>query len=243
MTTLTERLDFPLIEENQNLARITHNTAMTQLDGFVHLTVLDRDLSTPPGSPSDGDCYIVKATGTGAWAGHDGDVALYYSGWTFKTPFEGMRAWIADENKFMVYDGASWSEVGAGGTSHELLSTTHTDTVSASFQEGDMLVVVDQGSAVYKLQRFAHPGTACKFFHSKTPGVGVPGVEWISLAKEHMPDEVLLTDTDRTVTAEIDCSGGKIAIRTYAGDPDTGHDSTAPCCASIAHNRTRERSK
>ncbi len=36
-----------------------------------HLSVKDRDLTTPPGSPASGDTYIPAATATGAWVGKE----------------------------------------------------------------------------------------------------------------------------------------------------------------------------
>lgn len=43
----------------------------------VHLSVKDRDLSTPPASPATGDTYIVAATATDAWSGKSGRVAVW----------------------------------------------------------------------------------------------------------------------------------------------------------------------
>ena len=77
-----------------------------------HLSVKDRDLSTPPGSPSSGDTYIVKATGTGAWASHDKAVAVWsasLASWVFGAPREGWVAWIEDEAKLVVYHSSAWS--------------------------------------------------------------------------------------------------------------------------------------
>ena len=50
------------------------------LDGLVQLSVLDRDLTAPPGSPADGDRYIVASGATGDWAGWDLNVALWTDG-------------------------------------------------------------------------------------------------------------------------------------------------------------------
>ncbi len=47
-------------------------------------SVLDRDLSAPPVSPTIGDAYLVAAGATGAWAGHSNQVAVYtIRGWEF----------------------------------------------------------------------------------------------------------------------------------------------------------------
>jgi hypothetical protein len=72
--------------------------------------VIDKDLTAPPGSPSTGDTYIPAATASGAWAGHEDDIAEYDgSDWAFGTPSEGASVWVEDEDKFYVYGGASWN--------------------------------------------------------------------------------------------------------------------------------------
>jgi len=111
----TPNLALPLLSEGQGSAHVTHNEALNRLDGLVLLSIEDRDLTTPPGGESNGDCYLVKATGTGAWAGHDGEIAIYYDGWLFATVEEGWRLWIRDENLFVIYNGSTWGEVGTSG--------------------------------------------------------------------------------------------------------------------------------
>lgn len=46
--------------------------------------VLDVTRAAPPASPALGDAHLVAAAATGAWAGHDGDVAIQTArGWEF----------------------------------------------------------------------------------------------------------------------------------------------------------------
>lgn len=76
----------------------------------VHLSVKDRDLIAPPGSPTSGDTYIVAASATGAWASHDGHVAVWDgSTWAFYTPRIGWVAYVEDEEKLIAYKAAGWS--------------------------------------------------------------------------------------------------------------------------------------
>lgn len=77
--------------------------------GF-HLSVKDRDLAAPPGSPASGDTYIVAASATGAWASQDGKVAVWAgSAWAFYTPRVGWVAYVEDEEKLTAYKAAGWS--------------------------------------------------------------------------------------------------------------------------------------
>lgn len=109
-------LVLPYIEAAQAQKHVTHNEAIRALDALVQLSVLDRDLASPPASPVDGARYIVAASPTGAWSGFAGKIAAYQDGaWMFYTPREGWIAWIADENVGLVYDGAAWITFGGGG--------------------------------------------------------------------------------------------------------------------------------
>lgn len=46
---------------------VTHNEMLAMLDAIVQLAVLDRDLTSPPGAPDDGDRCIVAAGASGDW--------------------------------------------------------------------------------------------------------------------------------------------------------------------------------
>jgi hypothetical protein len=75
-----------------------------------HLSVKDRNLTAPPGSPAAGDTYIPAATATGDWAGKEGQVAIWSgTAWVFGVPREGWVAWIEDEAKLCAYHSAAWS--------------------------------------------------------------------------------------------------------------------------------------
>jgi hypothetical protein len=54
MSDATTHLLLPYIQASQAQKHVTHNEALRILDGLVQLSVLDRDLTAPPGSPADG---------------------------------------------------------------------------------------------------------------------------------------------------------------------------------------------
>ncbi len=109
MSDTTTHLLLPYILAAQAQKHVTHNEALKLLDGLVQLSVLDRDLTTPPDSPTDGDRYIVGAGATGDWAGWDLNVALWTDGaWLRLPPRTGWHAWIEDEAVLQVYDGSGW---------------------------------------------------------------------------------------------------------------------------------------
>lgn len=99
-------LGLPFIKAAQAQKHVTHNEAIRGLDAIVQLSVLDRDLTSPPGSALDGDRYLVATSATGGWAGKDGQIAAWQDGaWTFYPPQEGWLIWIADEESLIVFDG------------------------------------------------------------------------------------------------------------------------------------------
>lgn len=110
----TPNLKLPYMMAAQAQKHVTHNKAIRALDAIVQLSVLDRDLTAPPGSPAYGDRYIVASGATGAWSSNDGRIAAYQdNAWMFYAPQEGWLAWIADEDKLVAWDGSAWG--GGGG--------------------------------------------------------------------------------------------------------------------------------
>lgn len=98
----------------------------------MHLSVLDRDLTAPPGGESAGDTYIVATGGSDDWAGLDGRVVVYDgAAWVDYTPREGWRAWIEDEAVFCVYTSAAWS------TGVKLAEIAHADQAAVVLGNAD----------------------------------------------------------------------------------------------------------
>ncbi len=111
----TPNLGLPYIMAAQAQKHVTHNEAIRALDALVHLAVIDRDRTTPPASPGEGDRHIVGAGGTGAWSGHDLEVAAFQDGgWAYFAPRTGWRAWIIEENALRTWNGDAWVVTGGG---------------------------------------------------------------------------------------------------------------------------------
>ncbi len=108
----TSALGLPLLVAEQAQKHVTHNEALAALDAIVQLAVLDRDLTAPPGSPSEGDRYIVGSAATGEWAGRDGEIVAWQGGaWAFYAPKVGWRTWIEDEGVLLIWTGAAWNDI------------------------------------------------------------------------------------------------------------------------------------
>jgi hypothetical protein len=119
----TPRLGAPELTSGQATPETTVNEQIRYIEsGAGHFIFKDRDLATPPGSPADGDCYLVAASPTGAWSGQAGKITFYVNtAWAFITAIEGFTAWINDENVFVGYDGASWSTLSSPSGTYQPL--------------------------------------------------------------------------------------------------------------------------
>jgi hypothetical protein len=119
----TDNLDLPYLMPAQAQKHVTHNEALGALDALVQLAVADRDLASPPGSPTDGRCWIVAAAPTGDWAGQAGRIAHRLDGaWIFHTPRPGWVAWVLDEAQAIYWTGSAWASVSAAITALQNLS-------------------------------------------------------------------------------------------------------------------------
>lgn len=109
-------------------AEVLHNSAINML--LVALKgAVDRAVNAPPGSPTDGDIYIVGAAPTGAWAGKPNKIAIRTGGaWTFipgndssganiaiGARHEGLKIWVNDEDLLYIWSGSAWAPLVTGG--------------------------------------------------------------------------------------------------------------------------------
>lgn len=106
----TEILTLDEITASQSAKEVTHNTGLRQLEGRL-IRVKSRTTSAQPGSPANGDTYILPTSPTGTnWATFTAkQIAHYYGGsWKAWTPVEGIRVWVNDEDTTYAYDSADW---------------------------------------------------------------------------------------------------------------------------------------
>lgn len=107
------------------------NEALHRIDAVLNNAALDKDLSTPPASPTEGDTYIVAASPTGAWAGKASQLAYYQQIWRFIVPQAGIKIWVADEAAFYVFNGTAWVIFSAANNSFANVAVSGQSTVVA----------------------------------------------------------------------------------------------------------------
>jgi hypothetical protein len=130
----TPRLGAPELLVDQAVPETTVNEQIRYLESAAgHFIFKSRVVAAPPGSPADGDCYLVAASPTGAWSGQAGKIAfLVNTAWVFITPIEGFTAWVNDENAFIGYDGAAWNVLASPSGTYVPLSYLDTDGTLAA---------------------------------------------------------------------------------------------------------------
>lgn len=90
----TARLGLPLIAPDQAQKHVTHNEALLVLDAMVQLRLDGLADTVPPGEPEAGAVFGIGVGATGAWQGHDGELAAWtQGGWRFAAPAEGWLGW------------------------------------------------------------------------------------------------------------------------------------------------------
>lgn len=104
----TPKFNMRTLQTNQAQPELIVNPAFRTLEVMSQLRVLDKDLTDPPATPSDGDTYIPAATATGVWAGKENYIANWaLTTWLFIEPRDGYRAWMVDEQAFYQYEVSS----------------------------------------------------------------------------------------------------------------------------------------
>jgi len=100
----TPLLGITEMDPSQAQPHLIVNEAVRKLEAVSPLQALDKDLTTPPGSPADGDRYIVPSDATGEWSGHAFAIALNINGdWHFLTPRPGWFCYVEDEAQRYEY--------------------------------------------------------------------------------------------------------------------------------------------
>jgi Protein of unknown function (DUF2793) len=187
MSEESAKLRLPYIAASQAQKHVTHNEALTLLDTLCQASVIDRDLTAPPLSPSEGDCYIVASGGTGAWIGWDNRISRFIDGeWRSYLAGagsgEGWLVYVQDEDALYVFTGSAWQQLlisgvwdkgadvasaatvalGDGGFFHITGTTTITDIDFGAPKDGRWAWVVFDGALTltHNATTLALPGGA-----------------------------------------------------------------------------------
>lgn len=172
----SNNLNIGLIEQSQAQKYVTINEAIAALEAVQNRGVEDQDLAAPPGSPSEGDAYIVAASATGDWAGKEKNIAYYNSAeWKFISPNEGLMVWVNDEDKLCYFDGTDWQEFTSGGGGSETAAkfgiNATADTTNKLSVASDAVLFSHDGTDIRaKLNKNSSTDTASFLFQDNFSG-------------------------------------------------------------------------
>jgi hypothetical protein len=99
------RHQLPFLFAGQAQKELTVNEAHARIDTLLH-PAIEGLADDPPGSPVDGECWLVDAAPTGAWLGHAGELACYEAAnWIFIVPRDGMQLLDRSTGQLVLYRG------------------------------------------------------------------------------------------------------------------------------------------
>lgn len=118
MTQISTLLSLPFLQPNQAQKHVTLNVALERLDLLVQLVLQETGRDTPPAAPAEGQAWATGDAPSGAWTGHPREIAAWQEGgWVFVLPRRGWRAFLADREELVIFDGARWGVPRATGLS------------------------------------------------------------------------------------------------------------------------------
>lgn len=137
------------------------NQFLRMMQALIQCNVLSVSLTAPPGSPANGDTYIVGAGATGLWAGKDLQVAYWTTNnpsfpggvWEFWTPKAG---WLAGATSGAVYtfNGAAWVLIGGLGSGQNIVPGNLFGGVEGGTHRNTTLFVLIPGCTLTPVSSF-----------------------------------------------------------------------------------------
>lgn len=173
------RLSLSYVAPSQAQKHVTVNETFRRLDALAQMTVRSRTIAAEPAAPAEGDGYILPASPSGAawdnYAVHD--LAFFQDGaWVSIASVQGMRAYVADEDALVVFDGAAWSPVGGVAESTQFGVNATADATNRLSVKSDAVlfshddVTPGTGDARLKVNKAAAGDTASHLFQTGFSG-------------------------------------------------------------------------
>jgi hypothetical protein len=133
---------------------VAFRSFLRMIDVLLQCAVKSITLAAPPGSPANGDRYIVAASPTGAWAGQAKSIAVWTTDnpatpgglWEFYAPKFGWLVPNLADALVYIYSGSVWAALSTGGSS---TLAADTDVALTSPTNGQVLTY-DTASSKWK---------------------------------------------------------------------------------------------
>lgn len=217
----------PYVPQNTMDPAAGLNLALDVIDALLTPRVESMALSTPPVSPTNGQMWIVKAAGTGAWAGHDNALARYdavAAAWDFYAA--GVQAWQVinkADDAIYIFSSGAWaagngiSDAPSDGTIYgrrnnawEAVSSGGTGVSTVNGFSGDIDIVPGANITVTPIATTS--GATIEISASGSGG----SLPWIDVTQSpYNADKTGATDATVAIQAVIDAlstAGGGVAF-------------------------------
>ena len=110
MSEASARMKLPFLQPGQAQKEWFHNEALARIDALLHAAVEGAAVVEPPADPEPGQAWLVAAGASGAFAGHDDELACWTEGgWRFVAPVPGMTVWDQASGFARRWAGAAWT--------------------------------------------------------------------------------------------------------------------------------------
>jgi hypothetical protein len=198
----TSVLDIPEISQSQGSKHVTHNLGLRWLESGVR--VLSRSNGGPPGSPSDGDTYIVDSA-TGAWDDFSaGDIAFRSNGgWYGYTPPNGMTVPVVDEDAEVRKVNGNWVALSPAETVQDIGNVS--GSVAVDLRLGTYITCTLTADTTFSFTGLPASGLALGWSMEITENAGSPAalITWPVSVKGSPSTEPTPGGTDLYVFAGV----------------------------------------
>lgn len=231
----TDILNLPEIAADQAQKHVTHNDALALLDALVPAVVASATTTAAPGSPTEGEAYIVPTGGTFGSVAED-HVAVWVTdstggSWRDIPGVFGMRVAVLDEGRHRINAGSRGWVPGQvigdqGGTlglraidfSATLDASTQTTIVGAIPTRAIILGVTSwvetevTGPSMFKV---GISGELDKFGGSLALAAGASNIGVVGPFATYSPADLLITSQDETTAF----TGGVVNVSVLIAEP------------------------
>ena len=138
----------PYQDANTLQTDVLQNAELNYVSAWLNCVVLSVGDTAPPGSPTEGDRYIVGASATGAWATHDDALAVYRGGWQFYAPSDGVAVKDLDSGDDYEFVSAAWTVKAGGGGSGDVVGPASSTNDHVALFDGTTGKLLKDGGAL-----------------------------------------------------------------------------------------------
>lgn len=99
----------PYQEANSLQTDVLQNEQLNYFAAWANAVVQTVGDNDPPGSPTDGQRYVIGTSPTGTWSGKAKYLAVYRGGWQFYAPYSGAVVYNLGDGKPYQYLASAWA--------------------------------------------------------------------------------------------------------------------------------------